>query len=192
LAAAGEYYTDVWQKEPDVEWTSLYDFFSLASTVTATDTFALPATVRKVSQQRGDTVKIIHTDSNETEYVLIPADRLQEYKYDKAVAVVGNNLVFSSAFTADSPEFGGTIVVPAYGYATFPDDDTDDITVDDPNWLVVICAAEFVRNDLTRQNQYPNLVAEANQLMQKMKENTGNYIDELYRPNFFLDSDAEW
>lgn len=192
IVAAGEYYTDSWLHTPNVEWTSLFDFFSLAALVTATDTFALSATIRKVSQQEGDTIKIVHTDGVETEYELIPADRLQEYKYENAVAVVGRNLVFASAFTADSPQLGGTIVVPAYGYATFPTDDAEDITVDDPYWLVTMCAAEFVRNDLTRQSQYPNLVAEANQLMQKMIENTGNTVDEVYRPNFFLDSEAEW
>ncbi len=189
IVAAGEYYTENWQNENNIEWQSLYDFFSLAATVTATDTFALSATIRKVSTQEGDTIKIVHTDDRETEYTLIPADRLQEYKYENAVAVVGRNLVFSSAFTADSPQFGGTIVVPAYGYATFPSDDADPITVDDPNWLVTICAAEFVRNDSTRQNQYPNLIAEANELMKKMKTNSGNDVDEAYRPAIFYQSD---
>lgn len=195
IVLAGEIYTEQWMAEPNIEWESLYDFFSLAALVTATDTFALSATIRKVSAQEGDTIKIVHTDARETEYELVSADRLQEFKYENVVAVVGRNLVFSAAFTADSPQLGGTIVVPAYGYATFPTVDANDITVDDPNWLVTICAAEFVRNDSTRQNQYPNLIAEANQLMMKMKQNS-NTKDEMYRPNFFYSSDymsgTEW
>lgn len=196
IVGFGEIYTEQWTAENNIEWQSLYDFFSLAALVTATDTFALSATIRKVSTQEGDTIKIVHTDDRETEYTLIPADRLQEYKYENAVAIVGRNLVFSSAFTADSPQLGGTIVVPAYGYATFPATDAEDITVDDPNWLVTICAAEFVRNDSTRQNQYPNLIAEANELMKKMKANSGNDVDEAYRPAIFYQSDymsgTEW
>lgn len=196
IVLAGEIYTEQWTTEPNIEWESLYDYFSLAALVTATDTFALSATIRKVSTQEGDTIKIVHTDSRETTYEVIPADRLQEYKYENAVAVIGRNLVFSSAFTTESPQFGGTIVVPAYGYATFPATDAEDITVDDPNWLVTICAAEFVRNDSTRQNQYPNLVAEANELMKKMKSNSGREVDEMYRPSFYYQSDymsgTEW
>ncbi len=99
--------------------------------------------------------------------------------------------MFSSAFTSDSREFGGTIIIPSYADAVFPTDDVTDITVDDPYWLVAISAAEFVRNDITRKAEYPNLVGEAGVLMQKMKENNGMAVDELYRPNFLGVTDEE-
>jgi hypothetical protein len=79
--------------------------------------------------------------------------------------------------------------VPGYGFVTFPDYDAGEIPVDDPNWLVTIVAAEFTRNDKTRSNQYPNLVAEANVLMRKMKENNGGRVEEAYRPYFFASGD---
>lgn len=192
IIALGEFFTRQWQDEPGQDWASLYDFRN-SGTVSATDTFALTATIRKVSQMDGDKVRILHTDSNETEYTIVPADRLYEYRYDFAVAVTGTNLMFSSAFTADSPQFGGTIIVPSYGYAEFPTNDTDLIEVDNPDWLVLRTAAEFVRTDITRQNQYPNLINEAQQLMDKMKENDGGQVDTIYRPNFFTTSDdVEW
>lgn len=192
LVGYGEYFTDIWQSEPSTDWESTFDYRN-SGTITATDTFALTATIRKVSQQEGNYIRILHTDGEtETEYELVPASRLYEYRFSNAVAVVGSNLMFSSPFTADSAQFGGTIVVPSYGYVVFPSDDADDITIDDPNWLVVMAAAEFVRNDITRQQQYPNLIAEANQLMRRMKENNGDYVDEVYRPNIFIDSDTEW
>jgi len=54
------------------------------------------------------------------------------------------------------------------------------VPVDDPNWLVKITAAEWVRNDSVRQNQYPNLIAEANALMEKMKEaNDGSQVSDV-------------
>jgi len=188
IIALGDMFTRQWQDEPGQDWTSLYDFFS-NGTVTATDTFTLDTDIRKVSQMDGDFVRIVHTDDNVTEYTIVPADRLYENRYQYAVAVQGRNLVFASAFTADSPQFGGTIVVPGYGYSTFPTNDTTQITVDNPDWLVIRTAAEFVRTDITRQNQYPNLIAEAQQLMEKMKENDGGQIDSAYRPNFFVNSE---
>lgn len=190
LNALGAFYTEAWQNEPGIDWSSLYDFFA-SGTVTATDTFALDADIRKVSQQEGDTVKILHTDNNESYYELVSPERLQEHRYNNAVAVIGRNLVFSSAFEADDPQIGGTIVVPGYGYATFPTTDATPIPVDIPEWLVTVCAAEYVRTDQTRQNQYPNLIAEANVYMEKMKENNGRRIDEIYRPNFFLNT-KDW
>lgn len=186
IVALGDFYTNVWQREPDTDWDSLFDYRN-SGTITATDTFALHATIAKPSQQEGDYIRILHTDGEtETEYELISADRLYENRYGYFVAVVGRNLMFPRAFTADDAQFGGTIVVPSYGYATWPTDDGDDVTVDDPYWLVTICGAEFVRNDITRKAEYPNLIAEAVVLMDKMKENNGTKVDEIYRPNFFV------
>lgn len=175
-----KYYTEVWEREPGVDWSSLFDYRTLAVSVTATDTFALPATVRKVSQQDGDYVRIV-LGNDEWEYELIPVDRLYEYRYENAVAQVGQSLMFSRAFEATDPQIGGSIVVPSYGYVDVALVAADTIAIDDPNWLVTICAAEFVRNDIVRQNQYPNLVAEATVLMERMKEDTGNAVTEVVK-----------
>lgn len=191
ILALGTFYTRQWQDENDVDWDSLFDFFNVSGTVTATDEFTIPATVRKVSQQEGDVVRIVRTDGDVTEYQLVAPDRLYENRYGYAVAKIGSQLKFASAFTATSREFGGTIVVPGYGFAVFPTDDSTAIPVDNADWLVVRVAAEFVRTDITRQNQYPNLLNEANQLMLKMRENNSGRSDEIYRPTFLLD-DQEW
>lgn len=185
LVLSGQIFTDSFNNEPYTDWPSQYDFRSLTALVTATDTFALDDAINKVSQQEGDYVRIVHTDDNETEYEVISADRLYENRYNYVVAVVGRNLMFPRAFTADDPQFGGTIIVPSYGKATFPDSDAGDIEVDDPNWLVLMAAAELIRNDITRKSEYPNLLGEAKVLMDKMKENAGARVDEIYRPNFF-------
>lgn len=191
IVSAGEYYTNLWNKEPGTNWASLYDFRN-SGTITATDTFALDSSIDRVSKQEGDFIRILHTDGNESEYELVPIDRLYENKQNYVVAVNGTNLMFPKAFTSDSPQFGGTIIVPSYTSVTFPATDADPITVDDPYWLVAICAAEFVRNDITRKQEYPNLVGEAAVLMQKMKENNGMAVDETYRPNFFIPNGEYW
>jgi hypothetical protein len=183
IITAGQFFLRSFNEEPYTDWPSLYDFRS-SGTVTATDTFALDSSIKKVSQQAGDFVRIVHTDDNVSEYDLVSVDRLYENRYNNCVAVAGRNLIFPRAFTADDAQFGGTIVVPSYGYSVWPTDDVTDIVVDDPDWLVLICAAEFVRNDLTRKSEYPNLLGEARERMTKMKENAGARIDEIYRPNF--------
>lgn len=191
IVLAGQYFTASWLSEPGTDWASLFDFRN-SGTITATDTFPLDSSIKKVSQQEGDLIRILHTDGNESEYDLVPIDRLRENRNNYTVAVNGTNLMFSKAFTADDPQFGGTIIVPSYTTTTFPDADDGEIAIDDPFWLVAICAGEFVRNDITRKAEYPNLLGEAANLMQKMKENNGTRVDELYRPNFFVPSGEIW
>jgi hypothetical protein len=64
-------------------------------------------------------------------------------------------------------------------YASQLVDDTTDVPVDDPNWLVTITAAEYVRNDIVKQNQYGNLVQEANDLMENMKADNDAQVSEV-------------
>lgn len=180
LLALSEYYTHIWENEPSVDWSSLFDYVTLSSTVSATDSFSLNDEIRKVSQQYGDTI-IINLNDTEWEYELVPADRLREFKYEKVVAVTGRTLRFPKAFELTDPQIGGDIIVPSYGYVEVAEAVADDIAIDDPNWLALMMAAEFVRNDITRQNQYGNIIAEANVLMERMKEDTGRPLDSIVK-----------
>ena len=74
----------------------------------------------------------------------------------------------------------GIINVPVYLRAPLLTKADSIVPVDNPMWLVTMCAAEYARNDILLQNQYSNLIAEANQLMQKMIEN--NAAQASYRP----------
>lgn len=178
----GNQMIDAWESEPDSDWESLYTPDYSLGAVTATDTFPIDTDdVRKISQERGDSIRIVHTDDNWTDYQLVEPDKLKQFTEGYYCARVGNNLVFNHVFEAADPQFGGDIQVPKYGYATHLVNPTDVVTVDIPNWLVVMSAAEFVRNDIVRQNQYPNLVAEANQLMLKMKENQEAQVNSVTR-----------
>jgi hypothetical protein len=78
--------------------------------------------------------------------------------------------VFSKGFTENDPEYGGELVAPVYRAVTELERPSDRVQVDRPEWLVCMAAAEYVRNDIVRQNQYPNLLSEANNIMRKMKE----------------------
>jgi hypothetical protein len=167
---------DAWAAEPSIDWVSLYSIVPIG-TVTATDTFDLDSSIRKISNQEGDVIRITHTDGNHTDYSLIPPNRLKDYSTGNYVAKIGATLVFNNAFESTDPQFGGTINVPAY---LFPDHlvaDSDDVPVDDPNWLVMSVAAEWARTDLTLAQNYPLILAKANELMVNMKQANGGQLN---------------
>lgn len=170
-------FTRSWAGETGVDWQSLRITSNVTGTVTATNTFALPTTIAKVSKTLEDPIRILHADGQtESQYTIVPAQKL--YKNGtrvngasgQTVAIIGDNLVFDTAFTATSPQFGGTIQVPGYKFPATLSAAGDLIEVDDPDWLCFMTAAEYVRNDTTRVQQYGNLVALANNAMEGMKE----------------------
>lgn len=185
----GNFKIDDWANEPGTDWNSLYDPLFSLGTVSATDTFDLDDSIRKISDATDDDVIINHTDGvGQTCYRVVPADQLKNYYSGQNkenpighyCAQIGRTLVFNHKFTSTDPQFGGTILVPVY---TFPDHlsgDSDTVPVDIPNWLVVVTAAEYVRNDITKQNQYPALIAEANEIMQRMKDDNDAQTQEVH------------
>lgn len=188
-------YKDVWAQEPGVQWNSLRSLASLSATVSATATYALTTAIidgtAKLSTQEGDYVRILHTNGiNESDYTLVQDSRLYN---DGAsinnpggdwVARRGSNLIFPVAFTSASAQFGGTIKVPVYttpaDMVSSTTDPTDVIEIDDPYWIIFMAAAEYVRNDVTKQNQYANLIAQATNAMYGMKENNESQLEEVY------------
>lgn len=176
LLALGNIFLQNWASESGVDWKSLRTIFTFGATVSATDTYALPTTIGKLSKTEGDFVRITHTDgTTESDYTIIPIERLydDERKLNNSggdyCAVSGSNLIFKAPFTADSAQFGGTITIPGYAIPATLTTGTDVIQVDDPYWLCFMSAAEYIRTDLTRQAQYSNLVAQANNVMEGMK-----------------------
>jgi len=185
IVAIANGYIDAWQNEPGVDWSSLYDPAFSIGTVSATDTFDLDTDeIRKLSDGRDDPVRIIHSNGTDyTDYEIVPANQLRsDYRSGRYCAQIGPTLKFNRAFTSDDPQFGGTIYVPKYGFAEHIEADGDDVPVDDPQWLVLMTSAEYVRNDITKQNQYPNLVNEANNLMVSMKDANDAQINSVVTP----------
>lgn len=157
---------DEWARETD--WKSLYDPKYSLGTVSATDTYDVDDEVEKVTASPGDYV-LIRTTSGDIGYQIVTPDRLKATG-GRVCAFMGRSLVFSKPFEQGAAEYGGTILVPVKMRPGKLVRANDVVVVDDPNWLVKITAAEWVRNDTVRLNQYPNLVAEANALMENMKE----------------------
>lgn len=183
---------DDWMNEPEVDWGSLYNRALSIGTVTATDTFPIDTTtVRLISQTFGDPIRINHTNGRSyTDYDLVAYDQLKQYPNGNYCAQIGSNLVFSRPFLSTDSQFGGTITIPAMLYASHLVNDSDVIPVDIPNWLVISTAAEYIRTDVTRQNQYSNLATEANAIMARMKDNNDGQIS--YVQSHFTPLSRTW
>jgi hypothetical protein len=188
-----KFYQRRWGREPGVDWGTLYNPALSIGNVTATDSFDIDtSTIRVLSMTEGDTVKIMWTNGlGYTEYDIIAPDSMKDYFYGqnkesslgRYCARIGDQLTFNHTFTSADPEFGGDIQIPCY---TYPEEitgsDDEEIQVDDPDWLVLRCAAEYVRTDLIRKNEYSNLLSEANEAMTRMIDDNGSQIDEVIRP----------
>ena len=182
ILALMNYFQHQWAKM--MPWYSLRSTFTLAGTVSATDTFALLSTIGEISQQEGDRVVILHADGvTETEFDIVPHNRLNEYAHG-ACAQVGSSLKFCREFETTDAEFGGTIKVPGYSIPATLDANSDVIQVDDPEWLSTRVAAEFIRNDVTRVQLYGSLVDQANELEAAMKANNDSQIETVYTGGF--------
>lgn len=172
-------------------WVSLYSLAS-AGTVTATDTFAIPLTLNRLSSTEGDFVRIAHTDGiNESDYTIVSADRLYDYgpkvnsigttlrNANGTVAQIGANLVFAVPFISTNPQFGGTIRVPGYSFPATITTGSTVVSVDDPQWLSTRMAAEYIRNDVTRVQLYGSLVDQAKDLYENMIDQNTPQLDDV-------------
>ena len=195
LIALGDFYQRRWAREPGVDWNSLYNPAYSLGTVTTTDSFDIDtSTVRNLSDREGDSVRIVWSDGvGYTDYDIIAHDKLKDHSWGVnkestsgfVCARIANQLVFNHEFTATDNQIGGEIFVPCY---IFPDEitstntSTNEVQVDDPDWLVTRVAAEYARNDITRRQRYPELLAEANEMMARMKDDNEGQITEVDRP----------
>lgn len=156
-----------WENEPNVDWASLYEpQLEIGTTQEKVRSYEMPSEVRKLSNAFGDPVILKDLNGRHHHYDIVAADQLARFEGGKYCAIAGDNLILAS-----DPKPNYSILVPAYMYAEKLINSSSQVPVDNPQWLVVRSAAEFARNDIMLQAQYGNLIAEANQLMEKMIEN---------------------
>lgn len=258
IVAQGNFFLQEFATERGVDWEFYYEPKLTFGTVTATDTYTIPATARKISLKEDDTIRIQHataytldgtlsgaavtsvvvnetvptdtpttgyirvlrddgtytklaysnwavktftitstdfssnnaTDGNAafvntlqfTDYDLIPHDELKQRSVGDYVAKVRGSLQFNQAFTASSPQYGGELLVPAYEYPATFSADGDTIDHPDSNWLVYTVAADRVKNDVTRKDLRADLIAQANEKLQSLKDDNSAQVEEVGRP----------
>lgn len=190
-----------WANDSNTDWHSLRQIFTLPAVVTATDTFSLSTltTLSHLSRQEGDFVRVYHTDGvGESDYTIVDAQTLYNDGHqlnsigqnvanaNGTCAMVGTNLVFDRPFLATDPQIGGTIKLPGYKNVNTLAATTDIIQCDDPQWLEVRCAAEFVLNDVTRVQNYPTLKNEADSKYEDMIQANESQVDKVYQGGWAL------
>lgn len=168
ICGIANYYQNAWLNEPGQTWNSRYERARQIGTITSNDEYQLDDDIREISTSKGDNVYISAKDGSKIEFQLVDYDDLKNYQAGNYCAKIGQNLVFNKRFATNDPCFGGKLFAPVYTSIEKLKNPNDTISVDDPWWLVTIVAAEYIRNDIVKQNQYGNLMAEANNLMTSM------------------------
>jgi len=168
------FYQQAWAHEPGQHWRSLYNLESLGTITSDNSMYQIPYYVDEVSTAFGDNIYVWTTDGKRVEFELVDHDDFEQHLTGNYCTIIGHEeadgefVVFNRSFAEGDPCYGGELFVPVY-YKLGDLVNADDVVfVDDPYWLVTMCAAEYIRNDIVKQNQYGNLIAEANNLMNGM------------------------
>ena len=127
--------------------------------------------ITEISTAKGDNIYVLTKDDKKVQFQLVNYNDLKNYPSGNYCAKLGQNLVFNNRFAEDDPCYGGKLFAPVYTTLEELESADDDVLVDNPEWLVTMTAAEYIRNDIVKQNQYGNLIAEANNLMTAMIRN---------------------
>lgn len=159
-----------WESEPDVLWGSLCQTVNVGTARAAGD-YELPEDVRTVDVRQFVTIE---KDSQAWTFPFISPQLLRQGCY--GVAVFGWRLQFNGITEQMQ---GGAVKVPVVMRLEPMKRPGDKVMVDDPNWLVYMMAAEFVRNSRTKQNQYSNLIAMAQSAMEGMKSRNMHHLQEV-------------
>ena len=172
IRGIANYYINAWQNEPAVgngRWNSLYNrAYRMGTANVGSEEIDIDEEIKEISASNGDCIYIESTDGKKYPFELVEYNDLKNYPQGRYCARIGNTLVFNKKFEETDPYIGGSIFAPVYLGLEDLEDPDDDVLVDNPYWLVTICAAEYIRNDIVKQNQYGNLIAEANNLMNNM------------------------
>ena len=171
IRGIANYYQQAWANEPGQHWNSLYERARQIGTISNNDEYDLDDDIAEISTAKGDDIYVLADDGSKIKFQLVNYDDLQNHLTGNYCAKLGQTLVFNARFADDDPCYGGKLYAPIYHTIEDLEDADDDVVVDNPEWLVTMTAAEYIRNDIVKQNQYGNLVAEANNLMTSMIRN---------------------
>lgn len=151
-----------WANDPTVDWASLYSDESVGTVSGSSREYDLPIEVVRPSD-----FIYLEIDGVMHPYNVVPPREIDRTSRRQAVSVIGKTLRFSYDI-ADNLN-GANIIVPAFYMPDALEDPTDEVAVDNPDWLVYALAAELARNDYSKDDQYPNLAGMANDLYEKMR-----------------------
>lgn len=156
-----------WATDPRNKWNSLFEIRAITPVI---DALTTPTTTYDLASDffaPSDYVRIVKTDGSVYEYPITQAQKRNTY--DQALYIHGSNpKKITFAQTIDTGLDGATMYVPGYYLPADITSASQFIVVDEPDWLVYITASELARNDAAKDDQYVNLVNQANDLYRKM------------------------
>ena len=202
MVMAANEFKNQWATDSHVHWDSLFTTRTYGPIISTTQAYALDSDVFYLA----DFVYINRTDGNTDRFQVVHPEARNNFSNpwgavdfigsdngDPVVYLTGSfqggsgnlTLNFQTPFTQMTGDVGGTIQLDCYA---LPDDmvnASDTVPVNNPEWLVKRLAAEMARNDPAKQDQFPSLLAEANDLYQKMiKDNQGNSYQQPNSPAY--------
>ncbi len=165
-----------WAQDSAIDWPSRYEIRTVGTLATNTQTYDLDDDIMRAS----DFVQLISA-TNQKQYIGIVKPQ-QQMRYIKGAYITGFNpkqLTFIQ--TIDSNYAGYSIKLPCFTMPTDMTIATSTVAIDDPQWLVYAVAAELARNDNAKEEQYGNLIGQANDLYQKMLNDA--QVNSFSQPN---------
>ena len=152
-----------WAQDSNVDWLSRYEIRSAGTLSSGTQTYDIDSDVMRLSY-----FVILTNLSAVKSYVSILKPQ-QITRFTTGAYVAGFNpqqLTFITTITSAYTGFG--LSYPCFTMPTDLSVATSVVAVDDPQWLVYAVAAELARNDYAKEEQYTNLIGQANDLYMKM------------------------
>jgi len=159
LAITNQKIREKWAEDPDNNWSSLFRI----DTFTAANTVSLAADTAKIS----DTISVA-LNGNTYQFVCVPPAKRNIYV--DSCYVSGPDGAKVLTFTKGIPTgfAGGSLSVPINYKPAKITAGTDLVLCDSLEWLKCEVAAEMAQGDPSKDDKYPDLVAEASTEYSKM------------------------
>ena len=152
IRGIANYYQNAWLNEPGQHWNSRYERARQIGTISNSDEYELDDDIAEISTAKGDNVYVLTNGGSKIPFQLVNYDDLKNYPTGNYCAKLGQSLVFNTRFVDDDPCYGGKLYAPVYTTIEDLESADDDVAVDNPEWLVTMVAAEYIRNDIDRKS----------------------------------------
>lgn len=152
-----------WANDSNINWDSLYELYDGGTLSSGTQSYDLDDNFMKLSDY-----VLLTSPTGSKKYVRVYKPQ-EVSRHSEGCYVYGANpaqLGFIQPI--DSTLAGWKLTVPCYAAPAKLSNANDIIAVDDPNWLVYAVAYELARNDYAKEEQSPNIKAEADALYTNM------------------------
>lgn len=113
-------------------------------------------------------IRLIKADGKEIRYDLVPFNMLYDIRHDNHNVCA----ISASGLTFKDPPPAGELLFPCVirgEHLTGTETDVEEVSgVHNVTWLAFAAAAEYVRTDIVRGDQYPNILTQANEQLTSM------------------------